>query len=422
MPYTLIKGEYHIWYPGNELQGPEPDGDTVKFKPDQPALVHGLEQGGGRVPDFNNRGLINLRFEAIDALETHFSEMHQNMRWANKARDEMLSKIGFSNVQFVPQNPYKVRHADPQFTRGYILARSLDTYGRAIAFVFAGEPAINATSVYLEPALAAQSVNGQLLAEGLVYPTFYSTLPVALRDYFRVLARTARTNSLGLWPHDTVSTSKWGDVADLAALQNLVIWPKLFRRLSKYLASGFANLNQFDAWLRLDEVNRDDSLFFLRNSELANMHDLIEIDGNRMKMTELPEDIVIEPDPVQSGGVAAGAGTGAVRPRDYSVRIIAVYPNPPGGQERDERVTLINYGPADVNLNGWKLQDRAGQTKNLGGTIRQAETRAILSKPEISLNNSGDTVRLLDANGNLVDEVAYSATQGAREGWSVVFG
>ena len=35
MSYTLIKGSFHIHYPANPLSGPEPDGDTLKFQPDQ---------------------------------------------------------------------------------------------------------------------------------------------------------------------------------------------------------------------------------------------------------------------------------------------------------------------------------------------------------------------------------------------------
>ena len=39
MPYSLIKGSFHIFYPANPLSGPEPDGDTIKFQPDDKHLV-----------------------------------------------------------------------------------------------------------------------------------------------------------------------------------------------------------------------------------------------------------------------------------------------------------------------------------------------------------------------------------------------
>ena len=50
MPYKLIKGEFHIFYPDQPRQGPEPDGDTVKFKPDDPTLVRGLPRSGSAGP------------------------------------------------------------------------------------------------------------------------------------------------------------------------------------------------------------------------------------------------------------------------------------------------------------------------------------------------------------------------------------
>ena len=80
MPYKLIKGEFHIFYPDRPRQGPEPDGDTLKFLPDQPTLVEQLHRPGNRGPDFNQRHMINLRFEGIDALETHYQQMHQRWR------------------------------------------------------------------------------------------------------------------------------------------------------------------------------------------------------------------------------------------------------------------------------------------------------------------------------------------------------
>jgi hypothetical protein len=52
-------------------------------------------------------------------------------------------------------------------------------------------------------------------------------------------------------------------IANLDGLQQLVIWPKLFRRIVPYLAAGFGDFNGFDAWLRADPVNRDDELFLL---------------------------------------------------------------------------------------------------------------------------------------------------------------
>ena len=91
MSYTLLRGSFVIRYPDLPRQGPEPDGDTVKFRPDTPALVEALPRPSAAPPDLNARG-ISVRLEAIDALETHFGETHQELAGANAARDELLAR------------------------------------------------------------------------------------------------------------------------------------------------------------------------------------------------------------------------------------------------------------------------------------------------------------------------------------------
>jgi len=102
MPYTLLRGQFVIRYPDLPRQGPEPDGDTVKFKPDMPGLVEALPRRSGRPAAINARG-VSVRLEAIDALETHFEETHQELAGANAARDALLDYLGFTNVEYVPR-------------------------------------------------------------------------------------------------------------------------------------------------------------------------------------------------------------------------------------------------------------------------------------------------------------------------------
>src|SRR5215213_4569917 len=97
----MLLGEFVIRYPDLPRQGPEPDGDTVKFRPDSRALVEALRRPSGRPPDINARG-VSVRLEAIDALETHFEETHQELAGANSARDALLRGLGFTGVTFFP--------------------------------------------------------------------------------------------------------------------------------------------------------------------------------------------------------------------------------------------------------------------------------------------------------------------------------
>ncbi len=91
--------------------GPESDGDTIKFRPDTPGLVETIPRPSGRPPDLNARG-ISVRLEAIDALETHFAETHQDLAGANAARDALLARLGFTNVVYFPDQPNRVQSAD----------------------------------------------------------------------------------------------------------------------------------------------------------------------------------------------------------------------------------------------------------------------------------------------------------------------
>ena len=76
--YTLIKGQYSIHNPSDPRRGPQPDGDTVNFFPDSLDFVRALKRFSGRAPDISN-GHINVRYEGIDALETHFQGTHQDL-------------------------------------------------------------------------------------------------------------------------------------------------------------------------------------------------------------------------------------------------------------------------------------------------------------------------------------------------------
>ncbi len=61
MPFTLIQGTFKP-DPGR------PDGDTVRFAPNNPMLLYVLERRG-RLPRINqNNGTISLRYEGIDAI------------------------------------------------------------------------------------------------------------------------------------------------------------------------------------------------------------------------------------------------------------------------------------------------------------------------------------------------------------------
>ncbi|WP_043627634.1 lamin tail domain-containing protein [Nonomuraea candida] len=416
MSYTLLRGSFVIRYPDLPRQGPEPDGDTVKFLPDSPALVEALPRRSGRPPDLNARG-VSVRLEAIDALETHFSETHQELDGANAARDELLRLLGFTNVRFWEDLPNRVESADQDSIRGHALANGIDANGRLIAFVYAGDhPGTDGTTVFVDGPLVDQSVNGRLLAAGLAYPAFYATLPAELRTHLAEVSQAARRKAGGLWPRSAADPNGAATVRDLAGLERLVMWPKLFRRLVPYLAAGFTDFDGFDGWLRADPVNRDDELFLIPTLERGNLHDVVRGAGQQIQLTTWPEDFIISPDP-------AGPGTPVKPPlvKAGDLLIVAALPDPAGADLGRESVTLLNLTPAAIDLAGWALTDAAGGRRELTGTIEGGAALRVTLDGAVRLGNRGDTIILVDPQGGSADRVTYKEDQ-VRAGRTICFG
>ncbi|MEV4115188.1 lamin tail domain-containing protein [Nonomuraea sp. NPDC049695] len=416
MSYTLLRGNFVIRYADLPRQGPEPDGDTVKFLPDSPALVEGLPRRSGRPPKINGRG-VSVRLEAIDALETHFEETHQELAGANAARDELLRLLGFTNVRYWEDLPNKVKSADQDSIRGHVLTNGVDANGRLIGFVYAGDhPGADGSSVFLDPALADASVNGTLLAAGLVYPAFYATLPAELRTHLAEVSQAARRKAAGIWPRSTADPNGAAAVTGLADAERLVMWPKLFRRIVPYLAAGFTDFDGFDAWLRADPVNRDDEVFLLGKLERGNLHDVIKGAGQQIRLTVWPEEFFIAPDPAQPGTsvkpplVAAG-----------DLLIMAALPDPAGADLGHETVTLLNLTPGPIDLTGWALSDAAGGRKALTGTVEGGAALRVTLDGAVRLDNQGDTIILVDPKGTSIDQVTYKADR-VKAGRTIAFG
>lgn len=296
MRYTTITGEFHIRYADKPRQGPQPDGDTVSFKPNNPALIGTLQRFGFREPDINKRGIISVRFEAIDALETHFGQAHQQLDFAFTARDVMLAALGFQNVIFWDDLPNVVRSVDQDFLPGAIIANGIDGNGRILGFVYTeAEGLADEKETWLDEALMQRSVNFKVLEAGLAYGAIYTSLPVELAEKTKQVARAVRQAQTGLFGFESVNTAQDVAISNLDELESLIMCPKVFRRLVRFFASGLTELTELDGWLRADPINRDDRLL-LPNGELGNMHDFIIVENGKMKFRFEPEEVIILPD------------------------------------------------------------------------------------------------------------------------------
>ena len=422
MPYKLIKGNFHIFYPENPQSGPEPDGDTIKFAPDDKHLAELLPRTSFP-PKFNLAGITSIRFEGIDALETHFSvegdTFHQKYDLAIQARDTLLSKAGFGHIEYFPDKPYKVKSVENHPIKGYILSNGVDPYGRIIAFVFTGDtPETDGSSIYATPEMIDQSLNAFMLQQGQAYGEFYLTLPAELRQHLENIVTDARSSGIGVWSDDTANTTESAYIPGLNELQELVLWPKLFRRLVSYFQSGFTGLSKFDEWLRVDPVNRDDRVL-LPTIELGNMHDLMHVEGDTIRLNYLPEDVVIVPDDYKLP-VPAPAPVPLPESKGL-IRIVAALINPAEKEEVGfETVTLLNTTDNDINISDWFIADNTRKQK-LAGIIEKGDTLRIHLTGQVRLSNTRDTITLLDTANSIIDQVVYEKKQLPKEGYTLLF-
>ncbi|HUV31249.1 MAG TPA: hypothetical protein VMY05_09200 [Acidobacteriota bacterium] len=296
MSYRLIKGEFHLFYrnAAGRQQGSEPDGDSMWFKPYRRQHLRNLQ---GRTAKYNKGGFAQLRFEGIDALELHFVGAHQHPVAATGARDSLLQTAGFNQVTYAPTSkiPLRVRTAQPHPLNGYILTRNVDPYGRPVAFVFAGSHRRpSGSDHYLRRQEIRTSLNGRLAAAGHVYPAFYTGLPYDLRLELVGLCRRARQRRLKMHRVERSYARRWSRADSLAQLEKLAVWPKLFRRLVKYFKAHPRGLTRFDGWLRAIP-SRDDQIWIISEARLGNMHDIVEVRGDRIRMKYDPDDLIVVP-------------------------------------------------------------------------------------------------------------------------------
>lgn len=287
MPFTLIKGTFHV-------VGYSPDGDSVKFKAAKPANWKKIE---GRPKLSKNKNHVQLRFEGIDALETHYPAQvkggtaeHQPLKWAEAARHFMLAAVGIKNVKWGPKRT-KVVQADDG-VRGYILTRAVDTarYGRPVSFVYAGDPPEkDGAEVHLTPARLKKSVNYKLVAAGHAYPTYYQTLFPDLRHEFTRAVKRARAARRGLWIAD--KTAGVNFTSKKAITDVHCIFPKLFRRLIEHVQKG-GTIGKFVQFLE----QKKDGVLILPDAHHTDALDyVVKVKGKRVSLTVLPENLVFDP-------------------------------------------------------------------------------------------------------------------------------
>lgn len=279
MALTMVKGRFRVL-------GASPDGDSVRFYADDPT-TYARKNIKVRL---NGSGGAQLRLDGIDSLETHYANWHQQKELGEAGATALLDYLGFKNVR--RDNRGIVTAAEPDEVPGHIMTRFADKYGRAVAFAFAGEAPEREDDgdlVFLDVDRMRTSGNYAVLESGLAYPTFYSLLYVDLRKSMADATNKARAESRGVWLKDL--TTEGFEVISRDQLSDLVILPKLFRRLVDYLdldETGGASLDGFAHYLD----TRNDRLFTVPDGQSTELSTLVTVDGRHLKMTIPPERVV----------------------------------------------------------------------------------------------------------------------------------
>lgn len=215
--------------------GKEPDGDSVRFRADDPGLLRRIPEQR-RAVDISADGTVQLRFEGVDAPEAHHQGAAQSL--GPEARDALLARIGFGDVQFAAPAPTRVVTSTPATVRALILTRMVEVNGRPVAYLLLEDPAgglpADGSTVVLDQALLDRTLNVWLLRQGLAYLLLYSSNPPEHRARLREQAAAARGGAGPVWLRDA-SAAFVLDGASSIGPGGQLVFPKLFRRAFDYV-------------------------------------------------------------------------------------------------------------------------------------------------------------------------------------------
>ena len=278
MRYKVIKGTFHV-------AGFSPDGDSIRFEADN---LSNWDYFNWKTEKKKNKKSRQLRFEAIDALETHYKECHQPRSFGIASLEVMLQMIGIENILYNIAFTRIVSADDG--VPGFIAASALDVYQRPISLVFPGDTPLRDGDELLSHELPMEeSINLKLIQLGLVYPAFYSSMQDDLINQFSTETRTARKNKVGIWSLD--KTPKF-TIWNKDTIENdIVILPKLFRRL----VSFFEREGTYDNLKKYMKKKRRDKVLVRSSGENKKFSDLMEVNDREIMFLEEPENLIFNP-------------------------------------------------------------------------------------------------------------------------------
>lgn len=283
MPSKLIKGTYHV-------KNRAPDGDSIAFQANNTANWDFFNWSRGfRKPTPEKNRPIQLRIEGIDSLETHYEGFAQPLAIAKSATDALLRAFGIPVLTYNLNFTKIVTAGDA--VEGAIIAADVDGYDRPIAYALLGDHGLadGAELPALTDAMVELTINYKLAADGLAYPTFYTTTNETGLAAISRAAAAAIEDRRGIWAFDrSLGFQFWGP---RTLLEEAVILPKLFRRLVNFCEES-DDMGKLAVWLA---GKRDPFTVISTGQRFQKLSDLVFVNGREVGLKFDPLDVMFRP-------------------------------------------------------------------------------------------------------------------------------
>jgi hypothetical protein len=157
--YKVIAGTFHV-------KRYEPDGDSIRFKANNPVNWDFFAWPAG----LSKSGMKQLRIEAIDAMETHYDGYHQPRPFALAALESLLELLDIKSVTYSIGVTQIVDATDGK--PGFIAAGSTDRFGRPVSYLFPKKPGSRWRRHGVERAACGSSLIFSWRVKGWCIPRF----------------------------------------------------------------------------------------------------------------------------------------------------------------------------------------------------------------------------------------------------------
>ena len=104
-----------------------------------------------------------------------------------------------------------------------------------------------------------------------------------------------------------------------------------------------------------------------------------------------------------------------------AIRIVAALVNPKGREAGAETISLLNVSDVAIDLNAWQIADARSRKDTIGGISIAPGMMLTFILQRVKLTNTGGVLRLIQPNGEVMEEVEYTASDTPKEGWMVKF-